>query len=192
LFIDDPAENEEKEYTGGAANIFDNDFSKISFENYNEDIDDLLVDALSAHNEKRFDDAIGRYTNILKLKPDEMICSLIYKHRGMAYFACSQYKEAVQDFSSSLKLDPSSYKAAYYRGVVHSVLKKYSNAIDDYSLSLKIHPYQPFCLFRRGQAYYHIGDYPQALSDCENSISLEPSNDSAIRFKKLLLEKLKM
>jgi len=161
------------------------DMEKIS-------IDDLLVNALSAHNQNRFNEAIRQYSRILELKPKGAICSIIYKHRGMAYFACSQYNEAINDFTCALDLDSKSYKAAYYRGVVRSVLRQYSQAIDDYTLSLSINPYQSFCLFRRGQAYYHIGDYPQALSDCENSLALEPQNSSVIKFKGLLHEKLKM
>jgi len=155
-------------------------------------IDDLLVNALAAHNQNRFNEAIKQYNKILELNPDEVICSIIYKHLGMANFACSNYENAIQDFSSALELDTNSYKAAYYRGVVNSVLKQYSPAIDDYTLSLSINPYQSFCLFRRAQAFYHIGDYPQALSDCENSLSLEPNNKSAEKLKMLLLEKLRM
>ncbi|MDR0302865.1 MAG: tetratricopeptide repeat protein [Treponema sp.] len=158
----------------------------------NLSIDDLLVNALSAHNKNHFNEAISQYSKILELKPSNEILSIIYKHRGMANFACSQYNDAIEDFSNALKLDQKSYKAAYYRGVVHSVTKQYSNAIDDYTQALTINPYQPFCLFRRGQAFYHIGDYPQALSDCENSLALEPSNKSAVRFKNLLIDKLKM
>ena len=156
------------------------------------DIDDLLVNALSAHNQNRFNDAINQYTKILELKPDNLIMSIIYKHRGMAYFASSLYNEAINDFTTSLELDPESYKAAYYRGVVYSVLKQYLKAIDDYTLSLKLHPYQSFCLFRRGQAYFHISDFPQALADCDNSLALEPGNQATIKFKTLLHEKLKM
>jgi putative GTP pyrophosphokinase len=155
-------------------------------------IDDLLVNALSAHNKNQFNDAISQYSRILELKPNNEIRSIIYKHRGMANFACSRYNEAIQDFTYALELDPKAYKSAYYRGVVYSVIKDYSNAIDDYTLALSINPYQSFCLFRRGQAYYHIGDYPQALSDCENSLALEPSNKSALKFKTLIMDKLKM
>ncbi|MDR3020820.1 MAG: tetratricopeptide repeat protein [Treponema sp.] len=155
-------------------------------------IDDLLVHALTAHNQNRFNEAINQYSKILELKPNLIICSIIYKHRGMANFACSQYKDAISDFTSALDLDPQAYKAAYYRGVVNSVLKEYAPAIDDYTLSLKLNPYQSFCLFRRAQAFYHIGDYPAALSDCENSLALEPGNTSANKFKELLLDKLKM
>ena len=159
---------------------------------YNESIDDLLVKALSAHNNNSFNEAISQYTRILELKPNDNILSIIYKHRGMANFACSCYNEAIDDFSNSLELDNQSYKAAYYRGVVYSVIKQYLKAIDDYTLSLTINPYQSFCLFRRGQAYYHIGDYPQALADCENSLALEPNNNSASKFKELLQNKLRM
>jgi putative GTP pyrophosphokinase len=168
----------------------------LSIDNYasydNVSIDDLLVNALSAHNQNRFSDAINQYSKILELKPNTIIRSIIYKHRGMANFACSRYNEAVEDFSKALECDDKAYKAAYYRGVVHSVQKNYLLAIDDYTLSLSINPYQSFCLFRRAQAYYHIGDYPQGLADCENSLALEPQNKSAAKFKDLLLEKLKM
>ncbi|MDR2942524.1 MAG: tetratricopeptide repeat protein [Treponema sp.] len=170
--------------------IFDTGIGSVDTDKLS--IDDLLVNALSAHNKNQFNEAINQYSKILELKPDNIIRSIIYKHRGMANFACSQYKEAIEDFTRALELDQKAYKAVYYRGVVNSVLKQYSNAIDDYTLALSINPYQSFCLFRRGQAYYHIGDYPQALSDCENSLALEPSNKSAIKFKALVIDKLKM
>jgi putative GTP pyrophosphokinase len=172
--------------------VIESDIETVFPDNENISIDDLIVRALSAHNQKRFDEAISQYTKILELTPKKEICSIIYKHRGMAYFACSRYTEAIDDFSNSLKLNEKSYKAAYYRGVVHSVLKQYSPAIDDYTLSLEFNPYQSFCLFRRGQAYFHLGDYPQALADCENSLALEPQNIPVLKFKELLHDKLKM
>jgi len=156
----------------------------------NPSFDDLLVNALIAHNQNRFDEAISQYTRILKLKLDNITGSVIYKHRGMAKFACSRYAEAIEDFTVALETDPKSYKAAYYRGIVNSVIKEYSKAIDDFTLSLSIYPIQGYCLFRRAQAYFHIGDYPGALADCENSIAVEPSNEAALKFKELLVEKI--
>jgi putative GTP pyrophosphokinase len=154
-------------------------------------IDDLLLSALYAHNKSQFEEAVSLYSQILELNPDDAIRSLIYKHRGMAHFAQSQYQDAINDFTSALELDQS-YKTAYYRGVVHSVLKQYDQAIDDFSLSLNINPFQAFCLFRRGQAYYHIGDYPQALSECESSLAMDPQNETVLKFRTLLQNKLKM
>ena len=155
-------------------------------------IDDLLLLALSAHNRGCFDEAIDLYSRILKLRPDAAIESIIYKHRGMANFAQSKYRDAIDDFTHTIRLDKKSYKAYYFRGVVQSVIQEYPPAVDDFTRSLKINPYQSYCLFRRAQAYYHLGDYPQAMSDCDSSLAMEPNNESCIKFKELLKRKLRM
>jgi putative GTP pyrophosphokinase len=158
----------------------------------NDSIDELLLNALYAHNKNQFSEAIAFYSRILELNPDDAIRSLIYKHRGMAFFARSHYEEAIEDFSKSLELDPKSYKAPYYRGIVCSVTERYILALESFDKSLAINPYQPYCLYRRGQAYYHLEDYPQALADCEAALALEPENESLKKFRQLLLNKLKM
>ena len=58
-------------------------------------VDDLLLNALSAHNKNRFTEAIAYYSRILKVKTDPSISTMIFKHRGMAYFAQSRYAEAI-------------------------------------------------------------------------------------------------
>jgi putative GTP pyrophosphokinase len=155
-------------------------------------VDDLLLSALYSHNKNQFEDAVTLYSQILELKPENSICSLIYKHRGMANFAQSKYDDAVKDFTSAFELDAKSYKTIYYRGVVLSVQKQYAEAVDDFTLSLEINPYQAFCLFRRGQAYYHLADYPQALADCESALEIEPDNEAMQKFRLLIQNKLKM
>lgn len=157
----------------------------------NQSIDELLLNALYAHNKLKFDEAIGFYTRILEMNPSDAIRALILKHRGMAYFARSFYEKAIADFSKSLELDPQAYKAAYYQGIVFSVQRQYREAVDAFNLSLNINPYQPFCLYRRGQAYYHLEDYPEALADCESALSLE-SFEGGKKFRQLVLDKLKM
>ncbi|MDR0553206.1 MAG: tetratricopeptide repeat protein [Treponema sp.] len=155
-------------------------------------IDGLLLNALFAHNKNQFLQAIDFYSRILNSQTDDATRSLIYKHRGMANFAQSQYNDAIDDFTQALELDPGSYKAVYYRGVVRAVLQQYSGAIDDFTLSLSLHPYQSFCFYRRGQAYYHLEDYPQALADCEAALNLDPDAEILKKFRALLLNKLKM
>jgi putative GTP pyrophosphokinase len=155
-------------------------------------VDDMLLNALYAHNKNRFDEAITFYSRILEMKIDDSIRSLIHKHRGMAYFAQSMYQDAIDDFSGSLEWDKKSYKAAYYRGVVWAVMQQYSQALEDFTLALQINPYQAFCLFRRGQAYYHLGDYPAALADCDASLALEPDLKGVQKLREILQGKLKM
>ncbi|GHV24869.1 (p)ppGpp synthetase [Spirochaetia bacterium] len=155
-------------------------------------MDDLLLNALYAHNKNQFNEAIYFYSRILEMNPDTTVRALVCKHRGMANFARSHYDAAIEDFSQSLLLDQKSYKSAYYRGLVKSVLQQYSDAVDDFTLSIAINPYQHYCLYRRGQAYYHLGDLPQALADCEAALVLEPNSTVALQFLEILRKKLRM
>jgi len=155
-------------------------------------IDDLLLAGLTAHNEERFAEAVAVYTRILDMKTiDTSVRSVILNHRGMAFFARSNYEEAIADFAEALKLNPKSYKAVYYKGIVYSVLRRYPQALEAFNSSLEINPYQPYCLFRRAQAYFHLEDYPSALADCETALLQEPI-EAIGKLKELILAKLKM
>jgi putative GTP pyrophosphokinase len=155
-------------------------------------MDDLLVSALSAHNREDYEGAARIYTEILDQKPSKDIAAVVYKHRGMAYFSQSLYKEAIADFSSSLDLAPKDHKAAYYRGVVKSVLQDFLGAIADFNLALEMQPYHFFSLYRRAMAYWHIEDYVQAIADAESALRLEPNNAQASKLRDLALRKMKM
>jgi putative GTP pyrophosphokinase len=154
--------------------------------------DDLLLEALNAHNRSDYLRAIDIYSHILAMHPKDEIRALIHKHRGMAFFAESRYDEALEDFSKTLDLDPQCYKACYYRGVVYSVRQNYSAAIEDFNNAIAIHPYHFYSTYRRAQAFFHLGDYPKALGDCELALDLSPDNENVLRLKSMTLKKLKM
>jgi len=158
----------------------------------NASLDELLLKALTAHNNKQFEKTIDIYSQILERDMETSIRSLIYKHRGVANFAQSKYDEAISDFTQAFELDEKSHMSVYYRGLVYSVLDRYPKAIEDFTLSLEINPYQSYCLFRRGQAYYHVGDSLKAISDCNASLSMEPNNDKVRKFHALLKAELQM
>ena len=155
-------------------------------------LDDLLLEALNAHNRADYVRAIDIYSHILAMDPKPEIRALIHKHRGMAYFSESRYDESMEDFTATIDLDEHCYKAAYYRGVVHSVKQNYSAAIEDFNRALEIHPYHFYSTYRRAQAYYHIEDYPMALADCNGALELEPENESLKKLKSMVLKKLAM
>ena len=158
----------------------------------NKSVDELLLSALTAHNNKQFDETIAIYSLILEQEQDKFIRALIFKHRGLANFAQSKYDEAISDFTAALELDKKSHISVYYRGIVRLVLQQYPKAIDDLTLSLEINPYQHYCLFRRGQAFFHMGDYPKALADCNASLLMEPGNGTVKAFRGMILDKLQM
>jgi len=154
------------------------------------DMDMLLLSALNAHNASDFKSAISIYSKILDKKPEKSLAAVVYKHRGMAYFAQSEYEEALADFTSCLMLDPNCYKALYYRGVVKSIQKELTQAIEDFSKALEIHPYHFFSRYRRALCWWQLGDYVQAHADCELALRIMPENKLAQELQKKIMEHL--
>jgi putative GTP pyrophosphokinase len=153
-------------------------------------MDGLLLAALEAHNKADFEKAIRIYGEILKNRPAKEISSVVYKHRGMAHFAQSKYKEALEDFSSCLDIDPECYKALYYRGVVKGVLQDIPGAVEDFSGALALHPYHFFSRYRRAESYFKMGDVAAAHADCEIALRIEPKNPLALHLFSNIKEKL--
>ncbi len=154
----------------------------------NLDLDTLLLSALDAHNGSDFENAISIYSEILARKPEPAISAVVYKHRGMAYFAQSKYASALADFTSCLVLDPDCYKALYYRGVVKSIQQELRQAIDDFTKALEIHPYHFFSRYRRALCWWQLGDYVQAHTDCEIALRIKPDNNLALELQKKIAE----
>jgi putative GTP pyrophosphokinase len=154
------------------------------------DMDTLLLSALECHNAADFAGAIAIYTRIIGKNPDDSVKAVVYKHRGMAKFAQSKYEEAIEDFSSCLKLDPDSHKAMYYRGVTKAVLLDLHGALDDFSRVLDMHPYHFFARYRRALCWYRLGDFAAAHFDGEIALRIEPENQLALRLMNRIKNKL--
>jgi len=138
-----------------------------------ESIDDMLVAALKAHNSGNYPLAIEIYTKVIfeieaKNKKDIAqggVLSVIYKHRGMAYFFAGNYQAACNDFKNSEEFDPRNFRAYYYMGIVLVLLGKDYEAIDEFTKSLDIMPNQAHVHFRRALSYYNLKRYVEALHD---------------------------
>lgn len=166
----------------------DLDKSKFRIQNPIEqgNIDNMLLEALYAHNEGDYEQAISIYSRILDMKPQDYVKPVIFVHRGMAYFGQSEYELAESDFTEALKREADNSKTLYYRGIVYSINENYTKALNDFNRSLAIDPYQSYVFYSRAQVYYHIGDYPAAMNDCRSALSLRPDYPEALRFRQLI------
>ncbi|MGP1437699.1 MAG: (p)ppGpp synthetase [Treponema sp.] len=152
---------------------------KVNETNINaiETIDDMLVAALKAHNNTNYSLAIEIYTRVIaeiekknqkdlnNLHAQGSVLSVIYKHRGMAYFFAGDYQEACNDFKNSEEFDPKNFRAYYYMGIVLVLLGKNYEAIEEFTKSLDIMPNQAHVYFRRALSYYNLKRYVEALQD---------------------------
>ncbi|ULQ60129.1 tetratricopeptide repeat protein [Brucepastera parasyntrophica] len=153
-------------------------------------IDDMILEAIEAHNNGNLERAIMIYTLIIDKKPNATVLSVIYKHRGMAYFALSRYEDALQDFNASAENNPANFRAYYYIGIVLAVMGKNAEAVENFTHSLDINLYQPYVYFRRAQAFYTEGRYTEALNDLDKSVSLGLKDENEKKLRLLIAKRL--
>ncbi|NWV22237.1 TOM34 protein, partial [Origma solitaria] len=80
--------------------------------------------------------AVEKYSESLKLNKE---CTT-YTNRALCYLTLKRYKEAAQDCTEALKLDPKNVKALYRRAQALKELKDYKSSIADIKSLLKTEP----------------------------------------------------
>lgn len=157
-------------------------------------IDELVLSALHEHNLANFDKAIEIYTQIINSKPTPppVVLGVIYKHRGMAYFAQSMYNKALEDFRASVADDPKGFRALYYEGIVCSVQDKNQEAIECFNKSLEIDAFQSHVYYRRALAYFNLGEYKKSLADIASAENLGLNDEEVKALKAKVLKKFDM
>ncbi len=153
-------------------------------------IEKQLFDALEAHSQHRYKIAIQIYTQILKQKLKPVIRSIIYNHRGMAYFVTGEYEKALNDFDRALKFDSQNVRALNNRASTYRMMKKYDLALQDFERSLELDGYQHETYHMRALTYFDLMDYPKALNDCNKALSLKPDYEPSASLKKLIASRI--
>lgn len=157
-------------------------------------IDDLLLQAIHAHNAGEFDRAISIYTEIIESKPspNNIVLSVILKHRGMAYFTKNDYVQAFKDFKQSFEFDPKNFRSVYYEGIVNSVQKDYKSAVKCFDKSLELNEYQAHTYYRRAIALYELHEYERAMNDVAAAKNLGLEDKGLDDLHEKLLKKFDM
>jgi ppGpp synthetase/RelA/SpoT-type nucleotidyltranferase/regulator of sirC expression with transglutaminase-like and TPR domain len=155
-------------------------------------IDDLLLEAIHAHNSGEMEKAVSIYTQILESTPvpPAPVLSVVHKHRGMAYFASNEYDAALNDFDLSVQYDPNGFRSFYYKGIVYSVKEDYQHAIEAFNKSLEINEFQSHARYRRAVAYSKVGEDSKALEDLNAAEAMGLNDADCKLLKEKLLKKL--
>jgi tetratricopeptide (TPR) repeat protein len=157
-------------------------------------IDDLLLEALQAHNVADYQKAIAIYTKIIQFdpQPNDIVLSTIHKHRGMAFFSQAMYDDAFKDFELSVAFDPNNSRSLYYCGIVQSLLGNHRQAIEYFEKSLAVNPFQAHVHYREALAKYNLGDYQNALLELDQAQKLGIDEEDSKLLRARLVEKFDM
>ncbi len=139
----------------------------------------VMAEALRAHNAGKYQHSIDLYSEAIELKPTQRVLSIIYNHKGMAHFMCSQYATALDDFTRAIECDTENYRAFGNRAIVHKLYKSYDEAIADFNASLEIRYNQPDLLLHLSKAYFEDNQQTLALHMVNLVLDSEPNNRAA-------------
>jgi putative GTP pyrophosphokinase len=136
-------------------------------------LEKTMMRALEAHSDHDLETAVALYKQLLGMQLDHKVRSLVYNHRGMAFFSLGNHKRALRDFSSAIKYDSENERGYSNRGLCYRVLKKWNRALQDFTKAIELSPTRPEGYYGRAQVYYDLQQYKLALEDCEKALQIQ-------------------
>ncbi len=153
-------------------------------------LEKLLLDALNAHSNNQFETAIEIYSRILRMRTNSVTRSIVYNHRGMAYFVLSEYRKSINDFTRAFENDTNNFRALNNRGLTYRVQGNFRKALDDLNLSIEISNLQTDGYYIRALILNDIQDHARSLQDCDQVLNLTPGFKPAQQLKNIVRAKL--
>jgi tetratricopeptide (TPR) repeat protein len=98
--------------------------------------------------------------------------ALAHGNLGVALFQEGKNKEAMDNLSKSIEVDPDYMMAYACRGDVYAANGQYNQAIEDYNRALSLKPDRAETYNNRGVAYFKLNRHKQAIDDYSNALKL--------------------
>jgi tetratricopeptide (TPR) repeat protein len=121
--------------------------------------------------EKRYEDAIQAYEELLKSEPKS---ALYLNMVGIGYLDLSNFDQAKKYFQKSVKADKKYSSAVNNLGMVYYHQKNFRRAIREYEKAVEIDPRQAGTHVNLGFAYYNSNKYEEAAAEFGQAIALDP------------------
>jgi putative GTP pyrophosphokinase len=165
-------------YQGGDRPGIPDNGSRISSTSKSQ-LEKTMLLALDAHSGHDLETAINLYGELLGMRLTRDIRSLVYNHRGMAYFAKGDLKRAIDDFSKAISYNPENSRGYANRGLCYRIGQKHERALSDFDTAVSIDPFLSETYYNRAQTYHEMGLYHKALNDSEKTLEINPGHQAA-------------
>jgi len=124
----------------------------------------------------RPDEAIARYREALRLKPDYFEAR---NNLGEALAGAGRWTEAIDQYREALRLDPGYAMIHVNLGDALLHLGRLDEAIASYEEGVRVEPDSPNAYFQLGAALVRAGRAPEAIAVFENLLQLSPDAPDA-------------
>lgn len=122
---------------------------------------------------KNTDYALSKINSILIRNKNDYYYTYL---RGRLHYEIDNYKSAIEDFSTSIKLMDTLVNSSIYnfRGCCYRDLGNYSEAINDFTQAIRLNSTSALNYGYRGDTKRLKGDYNGALTDLDTAVFLNP------------------
>ncbi len=136
---------------------------------------DELVRGDALRRDGKFQDAIDLYTAFLAKTKDN---ATAYEGRGRAYWGLAKRKEAEQDFTAALKIEPTRQRVWNARGYLrmHMDPPNHKGARDDLLRAVELNDKDADSWAGLGLAYLYLEDWDRSIEANTRAISLNPND----------------
>ena len=121
------------------------------------------------YKSEQYGEAVTSYSKALEFHAE----ALYHYWRGNSFSKQGLYDRAIEDFNSSLQLNPSHKFSLYELGKVQSNLEAYADAVATQSKAIDIDPNYKWAIYERGKAYVKLGKYDDAIEDFDRTAALD-------------------
>ena len=143
-------------------------------------LDPKLLHASALVEQKKFDEALDEFTNILHVDPK---CADAWRGRGLAFLGKNDADSAIPDYERAIELAPNSAEAYCLRGQAYAKKGDYYRTISDTTEAIRLKPDYAPAYFHRAVAYGKDNNLERALADLDEAVRLDqavPRLDSTL------------
>ena len=137
-----------------------------------ENFDSCLDTACQLQFNGEFEEAIEQYKKLLLVNEDPKL----YKNLGQIYLILGRVEEALKNFKTLSRLNPSNKEVYFFLGNCYSMLKRYNEAIKAFEHALKLDSNNPYIYDNMANAWEELKMYNSSLECRQKAITLKPDD----------------
>ena len=137
---------------------------------------DLVSEAMADGQHGRYRESLEKLHEADKVEPSSLPIRYL---QALDYYRLKDFPRAIEQFKSTLELDPKFALATYYLGISFSQTGDYQQAIENFEKALQLDPTNFSAAFDLGAVYLRENRVGEAIQAFERSIQINPENAAA-------------
>ncbi|SEP42179.1 tetratricopeptide repeat protein [Mucilaginibacter sp. OK283] len=153
-------------------------YAPVAFGQTKDDAKALVKEGIALHNAGKYDEAIAKYNEALKIDPDY---SSAYYELAYTLFSTGKGNDAIAYLEKTLKLDPKLAGAYDMLGSIYDDDKQPDKAIEYYKKGIEANPKYQRLYYNLSVAYLRQKKYAESENYAVEAIKLDPKHASSQR-----------